>query len=91
MDHWYDTLIEYGVDEAARISFFLLAQVSYAGYKEANGLLYRMLGFRNEPIECTSAFIAHGVESARRMLNPEGGNKYGGKATRTKGSGKGRK
>ena len=88
MDKWYDTLINNDVDEAARISLFLLAHVSDEGYKAANGIMCRLTGGRNDPIDDPSAYIAHGVETARRKLNPDGATKYGGMAPRTSGTGK---
>ena len=89
METWHDTLIDNDVDEAARLSLFLLAHVSDDGHKAANGIMCQLTGVRNDPIDDPSAYIARCVETARRKLNPDGGNKYGGMAPRTSGMGKG--
>ena len=88
MDTWYDTLINNDVDEAARISLFLLVHVSDDGHKAANDIMCRLTGGRNDPIDDPSAYIARCVETARRKLNPDGATKYGGMAPRTSGTGK---
>ena len=78
LDSWYDTMVDMGCDECSRMSLVLLAQYSPTGYALAHRLMYKLTRSRLEPIRHGSAFLAAGVESARRQLNPEGETLYGG-------------
>ena len=79
MNHWYDAMIEMNCDESSRMSLLLLAQYSPRGYTAANLISSKLIMFRTDPIIRRSAFIATSVENARRLLNPEGEQLYGGK------------
>ena len=79
MNHWYDTMIEMSCDESSRMSLMLLAQYRPRGYEAANLIMSKLVMFRTSPILHRSAFIATSVENARRALNPEGEELYGGK------------
>jgi len=78
MDSWFDTMVDMGCDECSRMSLILLAQYSPNGYVLAHRLMDTLTRSRLEPIRHGSAFLASGVEHARRKLNPEGETLYGG-------------
>ena len=84
MDHWYDTMVEYGCDDGSCKRFMLFAHLSPAAYGLANRLLDKLIMWRGDSgrINSPSAFIEAGVESARRELHPGGAAVHGGKRKR---------
>ena len=78
MDSWFDTMVDMGCDECSRMSLILLAQYSPDGYVQAQRLMDALIGDHLGQIRHGSAFLASGVENARRKLNPEGETLYGG-------------
>ena len=58
------------MDEAALMSLWLLLQLSPEGRIEAEDI-YAMLSAR-DGLYNPSGYIAHGIENARRKLNPDG-------------------
>ena len=68
---WDDCLQMWGVDEAARMSLYLLAQHSDAGKRAANSIIAKLLkkASRGEHVESPSAFVSTCVGNARDVLS----------------------
>ena len=66
MDHWYDTMVEYGCDDGSCRRFMLFAHLSPVAYELANRLLDKLIMWRGDSgqINTPSAFIEAGVERA---------------------------
>lgn len=67
---WRQTLEEWGCDESAIKTVFLLAQHSSAGYEAANGVVAKLLKKKANAIEVRnpSAFIHSCAQKARHVL-----------------------
>ena len=74
LDEVYARLSEVGCDESSIMSFFCLIQFNPEAFDKGMGIIGNMeVALRSDQgVRSTSAFLARGVEDARRSLYPEG-------------------
>ena len=72
VNHWVNTLVQFGVDTGAQKSLFLLAQLGENGAWEANAIISKLLkkAADGEEIRNASAIVHTSCKAARHQLMP---------------------
>ena len=72
VNHWVNTLVQFGVDQGAQKSLFLLAQLGEDGAWQANAIISKLLkkSADGEEIRNASAIVHTSCKAARHQLMP---------------------